>query len=65
MENRELVRVVYYVQDCFENPHVLRKSSIGYMPKGMYEECEKGNGPTCFDVGSDYFAKGFPQLITK
>lgn len=65
MKNQELVRVVFYVQDTFENPRFLRKSSIGYLPKDIYEQSIKGNGPTCFDVGDDFFAKHFPETITK
>ena len=65
MENKELVRVVFYVQDSFNNPHFLRKSSVGYMTREQYENCEKGNGQTCFDIGNDYYAKTFPETITK
>ena len=60
-----LVRVVFYAQDDFNNPHFLRKSSIGYLPKDIYEESLKGNAQTCFAVGADYYAETFPETITK
>ncbi len=65
MENNELIRVVFYVQDSFRNPHFLRKSSIGYLPKNLYEQSKNGDAQTCFDVGDDYYAERFPETITK
>lgn len=65
MKNDELVRVVFYVQDSFNNPHFLRKSSIGYLPKDLYESSKKGNAQTCFEVGDDFYAERFPETITK
>ena len=59
--NIELVRVVFYVIDDFKNPHILRKSYIGTMTKEQYENYSG----TCFDVGSDFYAKSFPETITK
>ena len=67
MENYsgKIVRVLFYVQDTFENPHYWRKSHIGYMTRSAYEVAVKQNRPV-FELGSDYLneAKRMPETTT-
>lgn len=64
MENEKIIRVLFYVQDTFENPNFLRKSHIGYMKESDYKMAVSQNRPV-FELGSDYLneAKKMPETM--
>lgn len=65
MQSEKIIRVLFYVQDTFENPHYLRKSHIGYMKESDYKLAVENNRPV-FELGSDYLneAKRMPETMT-